>query len=230
MAKSFSLNLAKEELELIARVVDQSLNVQTALAEPTRDKAIDVLSGKRIMRDKGNPKNIVKRRSIRLSATDKRIKKSNWPTQKEKRARLNERTAERRAAGIPSPFVGRVSVLDGDYIPAPREKTLLLKMKKQVADLVGTQTDSISSPLAVVSMSSGGSERCFHTRKGLGVSINLHDDTPALQIVVGTAPLATTDLLAAGRAQAYDRSLAHREPDVDFRRTLFFKAGDVLIT
>ena len=43
MARCFSLELSKEELDVLSSVVDSSLNVQPALTEPDRDKAVEAL-------------------------------------------------------------------------------------------------------------------------------------------------------------------------------------------
>jgi hypothetical protein len=223
MARCFALNLAKEEIDLVAKVVDASLNVQPALAEASRERAVGVLGGAQIMKDGRFPENVVKRRSIRLSAADTRKKKSNWPLAKEARVRLKRRTEERRAKGIPSPFAGRVSARGNEYLPNHREKTILAKLKTQVAELTESPAESLSNPQAVVSMvASGGSERRLHTREGIGVTISLRDETKPLEIMIGNGPPVAPDLLEAGEALAFDRRNAHREPEGDFRRTLYF--------
>jgi len=227
MASCFTLELSKEELDIVATIVDSSLNVRPALAESSREKAVDVLEGAQIMKDKRYPENVVKRRKIVIPSAElpPRKKKSNWPIAKEGRARLKSRTAELRAQGVPSPF-GRVSVSGKEYLPSPREKIVLEKLKTQVASLVGTAPETLSSPQAVVSMIAAGSnDRRLHTREGLGITISLHAETKPLEIMIRGGPNAAPDLLDQGEAILFDRRQAHREPEGDFRRTLFFSHG-----
>jgi len=226
MASCFTVELSKEELNMVASMVDSTLNVQPALAEPSREKAVDVLEGAQIQKDKRYPENVVKRRKIKLPSTEPlRKRKSNWPAAKEGRARLKSRTAELRAQGVPSPF-GRVSVSGKEYLPSPREKTVLKKLKAQVASLVGTAPETLSSPQAVVSMiAAGSSDRRLHTREGVGITISLHNQTKPLEIMISGGPNVAPDLLDRGEAICFDRRQAHREPEGDFRRTLFFSHG-----
>ena len=224
MARCFSLELSKEELDVISSVVDSSLNVQPALAESDRDKAVEALGGDRIMRDRRFPECVVKRKKIQLDSKESK-KKSNWPIAKEGRERLKRRTAELRAQGVPSPF-GRVSASGQEYLPSPRQKIVLTKLKSQVATLIGTAPRDLSTPQAVVSMiTSGSTERRLHTREGMGVTISLRDNTKPLEIMISGGPPAAPDLLEAGEAIAFDRRHAHREPEGDWRRTLFFSHG-----
>ena len=74
--------------------------------------------------------------------------------------------------------------------------------------------------MGVVSMiAAGSSDRRLHTRPGVGITISLHDETKPLEI---GGPNAAPDLLDQGEAIFFDRRQAHREPEGDFRRTLFF--------
>ena len=224
MAHCFTLELSKEELNVISSVVDNSLNVQPALAEPDRDTAVKTLGGDQIMRDKKFPECVIKRKKIRLHSNEPK-KQSNWPIPKEARERLKSRTAELRAQGVPSPF-GRVSASGKEYLPSPRQKIVLAKLKAQVATLVGTGPDALSTPQAVVSMiPTGSTDRRLHTRDGMGVTISVRDNTKPLEIMIGGGPPVAPDLLEAGEAIAFDRRHGHREPEGDWRRTLFFSHG-----
>ena len=68
-------------------------------------------------------------------------------------------------------------------------------------------------------IAAGSSDRRLHTREGVGITISLHDETKPLEI---GGPNAAPDLLDQGEAIFFDRRQAHREPEGDFRRTLFF--------
>ena len=70
-------------------------------------------------------------------------------------------------------------------------------------------------------ITSGSTERRLHTREGMGVTISLRDNTKPLEIRISGGPPAAPDLLEAGEAIAF----AHREPEGDWRRTLFFSHG-----
>ena len=228
MARCFTLQLSQEELNVVASVVDSSLNVQQSLAETDREKAVGALRGAQVEKDKHYPENVVLKRDIPLTPLEKRKKKktSNWPSAQEDRDKLKRRTAERRAQGIPSPF-GRVSVSGMEYLPSPGEKIVLAKVKSQVAQLVGAAPETLSSPAAVVSMIKAGvADRRLHTQDGVGISISIRDDTKPIEIKFGGGLIVAPDLLEAGEAVAFDRRHAHREPVGDFRRTLFFAHGD----
>ena len=96
------------------------------------------------MCDRRFPECVVKRKKIQLDSKESK-KKSNWPIAKEGRERLKRRTAELRARGVPSPF-GRVSVSGQEYLPSPRQKIVLTKLKSQVATLIGTAPTDLSTP------------------------------------------------------------------------------------
>ena len=71
----------------------------------------------------------------------------------------------------------------------------------------------------------GSTDRRLHTRDGMGVTISLRDNTKPLEIMIGGGPPVAPDLLEAGEAIAFDRRHGHREPEGDWRRTLFFSHG-----
>jgi len=134
-AKSFKLQLSAEDLSTLRRVVADSLHVRQAriaLKAKGRKEALLELKGKAVMRDKLAPGDVVKRMNI--GNKKKRVRPCQWPSKPEDRKRVNERTKERRAQNLPSPFAsGRISN-DGDmYLPSLKEQKLLNTLRTNIS-------------------------------------------------------------------------------------------------
>ena len=226
-SKSFTLQLSAEDLSTLRRVVDDSLNVtqaRTALKAEGRKEALQQLKGEVVMRDKLAPSDIVKRMNI--GNKKKRTRPCQWPSRPEDRARVNNRTKERRAQNLPSPFAsGRISN-DGDvYFPSFKEQKLLNTLRTNISEALALDPAALSVPKAVVSVVGTNMPRSLHRQTGMCIqlSINQCDKVD----VSGETPASN---MPSGEAFAFDTSVGYRMPaGGELKGKLFFTAhGDPL--
>ena len=225
--KSFTLALSGQDLFILRRLVDDSLHIPLARAmekEAGRDAALLTLTGKPVVRDKHAPENVVKRMNL---GKKKRVRACRWPSTPEARARVNDRTKERRAQNLPSPFdSGRLSSDGGAYLPSNKEKTLLASLRLKIAAQLALDPTELSVPKAVVScVASDTGTGSLHKQTGICVQVSVNDSSKVE--VQPHDPLS--ERMGLGDAFAFDASTGYKFPVGDWKGRLFFTAkGDPL--
>lgn len=233
-AKTFTLALSSEEVSALHRLVDESLHIPQARALEkevggNKEQVLSVLTGKSVMRDRQTPGNIVKR--INLGIKKKTHRACQWPKLSEDRAKVNARTAERRAKGLLSPFAsGRLSKDGQAYLPSLKEQKLLNTLREKVSQQLELEPAALSVPKAVVSCIEDGGDlaRPLHRQTGVCVQVSISHGCDRVEVVQPTGVGAPSGgSMRGGEALAFDASVGYRMPVGHLRSNLFFTArGD----
>ena len=226
-SKTFRLELSGEDLSILRRVVDESLHIPQARAVERvsgRDEALQTLTGKPVVRDRQAPGNVVKRMNL---GKKKRIRPCQWPSEPEDRARVKERTKERRAQNLPSPFAsGRISRDGGAYLPSLKEQKTLTELKAKISARLALNPGELSVPKAVVSCVASDTEQS-HRQTGMCVQISVNECDSKVEVQSMLEPSGGS--MRLGDAFAFDASTRFRFPVGDWKGRLFFTArGDPL--
>ena len=245
--RRFSLSLTDAQLDALRIATDAALNVPAAEATERafgRESALEALHGRRVLCEALShdaERSVAKARSLDPllhTRTKRRSGVSNWPRTREARAQLRQRTAERRAAGLPAPpAVARVAVsgdgavdaaataatagteaagTEGPLSPAQREAIRAVAVG--VAHALGVPAGAVSPPDAMVQMLATDSQWFAEARAGLRVEVALRDGTRPPEF--DSSDPARSAPLAALEAVAFDRRARVRRRQGDWRRAL----------
>ena len=219
------LGLTAKDIKTLRALVDGQLNVQAAEAVAQsigRERALEHLHGETLLRSKKGT-NVIKARDLRLpAAAPKRRKsgKSNWASDPAGRAKVESRTAEREALGLPK----RIGVAEA-YEAVHR-------LREVVSKALGVELETVP-PRAVVRMIDGAGDGTVLKAKGPGrkvVRVAVHEGVPLVAVLSSDDDPALLDKdrqMKPGTAQLVPRRHVRHEAAGDFKRTVdFYLGGD----
>ena len=219
------LHFSTEELTTLHKLVEASLKIPDAKAKEGegREKVLEALGGKSVMQYSQAHGNIVKR--INLGIKQGRKRKCGWPSLPDDRAKVNERTAERREQGKPSPFnQGRPSIDGTAYIPSKKDTKLLKKLGDRISQNLNLNPEQMGVPKAVVSMQDPESERSdrLHRQAGICIQVAVKDGTSKVQVF--SRNNHTGGAMQKGDVFSFDGQKGHTMPIGDWKTDIFFNA------